>query len=246
MKIKLLLLSVFIFVFSFAAFSQSSSLAVTSNKVTYTRKGDSISDYKRKFTVNYPKFSNINNPAVKRNLENTLNYWKIFDMSLEENLGSYTWLDSLDYKVNYNKNSLLDIELIIEGSGAYPSGTVKTFVVNLKTGKRIYINNAFTNIGLLIVKIEKAQQKELKNHIAQIKRDTPEDYRAAQDMFRNKRYSMNKLDEYSISDKGVTFLHDYGFPHAIKALQPDGRYFFTWAEMKPFIKRGGLFSKFIK
>ena len=56
---------------------------------------------------------------------------------------------------------------------------------------------------------------------------------------------MDKLDEFSISDKGVTFLYDYGFPHAIQALEPDGRYFFTWAQMKQHIKRGGLLAKFI-
>lgn len=252
MKIKYFILSVFILAFFVPAFSQkkASSPSITaiinSNKVTYTRKGDNISEYKRTFVVNYPKIDNVRNPAVRRNLAALINYWRIFGLSLDENLGSYTWLDSLDYKVNYNKDSLLDISLMMEGSGAYPSRSVKTLVVNLRTGKRIYITNVFTNIGQLIVKLEKAQENEIKNHISEIKRNNPEDYSAAKDLFRNKRYQMNKLDEFSISDKGVTFLHDYGFPHAVKALQPDGRYFFTWAEMKPFIKPYGLLGKFIR
>ena len=54
------------------------------------------------------------------------------------------------------------------------------------------------------------------------------------------------LDQFSLSDKGVTFIYDYGFPHAIEALQPDGRFFLSWAKLRPFIKRDGLLARFIR
>ena len=57
-------------------------------------------------------------------------------------------------------------------------------------------------------------------------------------------FEISKLDQFSISDKGVTFLYDYGFGHAYKALEPEGRYFFTWAEMRPYVKKRGRFSVF--
>jgi hypothetical protein len=41
-------------------------------------------------------------------------------------------------------------------------------------------------------------------------------------------------------------LYDPEFPRVIQALQPDGSYFFTYAELKPFIKPGGLLGKFIR
>ncbi len=246
MKIRVLLISIVILTMCVGIFAQNSAYLVSSKKVTYERKGENISEYKKKFNVNYPKVSGVSSKAAQKNLDDTLNYWKTFGMTLEESLGDYTWLDSFDYKVNYNKNSLLAIELIMEGSGAYPDGTVKTKVINLNTGRRIYIQDAFTNIGKLLVKIEKAQKKELADHIKNLQKEYPEDYATAQDLFRNKKFTTNTLDEYSIDEKGVTFIFDYGFPHAIKALEPDGKYFFTWQEMKPFIKTQSFFGKFIK
>jgi hypothetical protein len=252
MKREILFLSALFLTMAGIGFGQkqmaapSSAVAINSSKVSYERKGKTVTEYKKKFEVNYPKFSNITNPRVKKNLEDTLSYWKNFEMNLEESLGEFTWLDSFDYQVNYNKKSLLDIELIMEGSGAYPSGTVKTLVVNLNTGKRIYINEVFTNLGQLIVKIDQAQKDEIKDHIVKLKKEYPEDFKSVENLFQNKRYTSNKLDEYSINDKGVTFLFDYGFPHAVQALEPDGRYFFTWAEMKPFIKPDGLLGSFVR
>ena len=51
---------------------------------------------------------------------------------------------------------------------------------------------------------------------------------------------------FPISDEGVTFYYDYGFPHVIQALAPDGQYFFKWAELKPFIKPDGLLARFVR
>jgi hypothetical protein len=44
---------------------------------------------------------------------------------------------------------------------------------------------------------------------------------------------------------GITFLYDAGFPHAIKAFEPQGKYFFTYAELKLYIKRDGPLGQFI-
>jgi hypothetical protein len=44
----------------------------------------------------------------------------------------------------------------------------------------------------------------------------------------------------------VTFLYDAGFPHAIQALEPNGNYFFSYAELRPFIKKDGLLGTFIE
>lgn len=60
-------------------------------------------------------------------------------------------------------------------------------------------------------------------------------------MFRDsEQYNKVSLNEFSISDRGVTFHHNYGFAHVAKALEPNGEFMFTWAQLKPFIKSGGL------
>lgn len=246
MKLKILLLTFFVLVFSITNFAQTNSVIVKSNKIKYERKGENVSEYKKTFEVNYPKFSGINNPAVLRNLENTISYWRIFDTTLEENLDDYQWLESLDYKVSYNKYSLMVIELTMEGSEAYPDANTKTFVINLNTGKRIFIKDVFNDVGQVLVKVDKAQKAEVNKYLTELRKDNPEDFSAARELLVNKRYSESTLDEFVIDDKGVTFLFDYGFVHAVQALEPEGKYFFTWAELKPLIKRNGLLGRFAR
>ena len=161
-------------------------------------------------------------------------------MSLDEELGEFYGVDSADYDVGYNKNSVLSIKLFMEVSGAYPSTMVKNLVVDLKTGKRVALADVFTSIGQLIVKIDKAKKDNEAKAIAEVKKDNAEDARTLQNMLKSKGYQVSKLDEFSVSDDGVTFHYDYGFPHVIRALEPDSDYFFTWAELKPFIKPDGL------
>lgn len=59
-------------------------------------------------------------------------------------------------------------------------------------------------------------------------------------------FTAQELENFSVGDKGITFKYDYEFPHVALALQPDGAYFYSWAELKPFIKRGGLIERFIR
>jgi hypothetical protein len=54
------------------------------------------------------------------------------------------------------------------------------------------------------------------------------------------------LDEFVVGDGGVTFLYDAGFPHAIQAAQPEGRYFFSYARLSKFIKGDGPLGMFVK
>jgi hypothetical protein len=57
-------------------------------------------------------------------------------------------------------------------------------------------------------------------------------------------FTQENLDEFSVGDKGVTFLYDAGFPHVIQALEPDGRYFFSYALLRPHLKSTGPLAVF--
>jgi len=241
MRIKILFATTIAFFLSVSVFAQRGSVTIVPKKNTYKRTGKNLADYKKTFKVTYPTVSGLRNAAAKRNLLRTLNYWKNFQTTLDENLGDYYWLDSFSYHVTYNKNSILSIQLIMEGSGAYPDQSVKTFVIDLKSGRRVQIGDVFTNIGKLLVKIDKAQKVEIKSAIATAKKDGEN----IADLIQSGDFTKNKLDEFSITNKGVTFLFDYGFPHAVQALEPNGEYFFSWTEIRPFINRGGLLGKFI-
>lgn len=236
MKTKIFILVTFIIALSLNAFGQ---IAITSKKVKYTRDFEGISEYKKTFEVNYPEVSGISNAAVAKRLENSISYWNNFETTLKAS-GEDSWLSSMDYEVNYNKNSMLDITLIMDGSGAYPSSSMRNLVIDTKTGKRVYIADTFINIGKLLVKIEKAQKLAIAESAKEDEISVDE---IKDEMRRNSSY---KLEEFSVSDTGVTFIFDYGFPHVIKALEPDGRYFFTWTELRTHIKPDGLLGRFIR
>lgn len=244
MKTKLVLISAFLFIFSINAYAQQVKIA--SEKVVYKRTFRGVPDHKKTFEIIYPKISGAKNASVAANLENALSYWKNFGMNLDEELRESYGLDAAEYVVNYNKNSVLDVTLMMDVSGAYPTTLVKNLVIDLDTGNRVYIRDAFTDVGQLLVRIDKAKRAAEKKALEELKKDDPEDAASLRDTLREKRLSVATLEEFSVTDRGVTFHYDYGFPHVIRALEPDGKFSFSWAEIKPFIKPGGLLARFVR
>ncbi len=251
MKIKNLLVLLAIFTFTSITFSQT--VTITPKKTVYTRKGKVSFKEKRTFTITYPRVSGTIPVATMKKLENTISYWRVFESSLKENLTEYDWLSEAYYKVNYNKNGILDIALTQEGASAYPDSKTVNLVINLKTGEQIKSADVFkaeTMLGLAMM-----VNKKLKLETAEIiklidKGDFSENDKEADDSLKEQlnglEFTAESFNEFSVSDKGATILYDAGFPHVIQAAQPDGRYFFTWAELKPFVKPDGLLGKFIK
>ena len=242
MKIKILFGLLFVLAFSFASFAQS--VRITPKKVTYKRPKP-IADYKKTFTVTYP-IVKAATPALSRKIERTISYEKVSNLNIEEEKGEIQWLEEADYEVKYNKNGILTITLFVTGTGAYPSTFLKTVVVDLKTGNRVAPQDVFTNLAKLAAKAKEKQKAEVEKSLKEIKSDPANKDYDDFNFFENTDFTVENLEEFAVDDKGVTFIYDYGFPHVIFALQPDGKYFFSWAELKPFIRRGGLLAKFIR
>lgn len=244
MKIKFTFLVIFVLAFSFNSIAQ---VQIIPNKVTYKRVGKDVPGFKKTFDVTYPVVIGLEDYKAEENLIKTLNYWNNFEGNLEENFGRYDWLTDLYYKVNYNKNNILDITLTMEGSGAYPDGVSKNLIVDLKTGNKVLINETFINLEGLAAKVDIAQKAELKKAMEEANKEAEGDGEYFVDvMNREGKFTAQKLKEFSVSDKGVTIIHNYNFVHATKALEPEGKYFFTWTELKPFIKPDGLLGQFIR
>lgn len=243
MRLKPIYILLAMVCFSFAAVAQ---VDITAKKVTYKRTGANVPDFKKTFEVTYPVISGVGDEKIKQRIKRTIDYWKAFETTLEENLDDYHWLTRLDFKVNYNRNGVLDIMLIMEGAGAYPDGFTKNLVVNIHTGNRIMIPDAFSDVGALLLLVDKAQKKEIDEAVADLKKERPDDAATLHEMVSRSEYAIKRLDEYSVSDKGVTFIFDYGFPHAIAALEPVGRYFFSWERIGEFLSRNGPLKVFAK
>lgn len=239
---NLLLFLLIILAFSAVSFAQS--VKITSQKVTYKRPKP-IADFKKTFTVNYPKVKAATTSLSKK-IENTISYAKVLSLNLQEEKGEYQWLEAADYNVVYNKNGILSIYLSMEGTAAYPSSVGKTVVVNLKTGNQVKPADIFTNLAGLAAEIKKSQQAEIKQAKEDYKKDSETADFNASEYFDTADFKVENLEGFSVSADGVTFIYDYGFPHVIQALQPSGNYLLTWAELKPYIKKTGLLGQFVK
>jgi hypothetical protein len=217
------------------------SVVITGKKVTYTRRKP-ISDFKKTFDINYPKVK-ARTPALSRKIENAISYRSILGLDLKDELTGGQWLASADYAVVYNERGVLCVDLTMEGSGAYPSGTTKTVVVDIKTGNVVKTSDVFTDLQGLAAMVRKVQKKEIAEAIARLKQDPEFKDQDLADLFKDADFRRKDLEGYSVNDKGVTFKYDYGFPHVIQAAQPEGKYFFPWAELRPYLVPGGLLAR---
>ena len=251
MKIKFTLVLLFLLFVSLTAVNASAqTIVIKPKKVVYVRKGKDFPKEKRSFTVTYPVVSGAMSAPLKKKIENTISYWRVFETTLQENLTEYDSLIESYYKVNYNKNGILDISLTSETMAAYPDTHTENLIVDLKTGGQVKFKDAFKNdtLGRFAALVDKKLAVEKAEIIKEIdKGDEDAESKAAfKEQVNNLKFTTETFDEFSVSDKGATIIYDAEFPHVIQALQPDGRYFFTWAQLKSFVRRDGILGKFVR
>jgi hypothetical protein len=238
-RIPVFFLLLLIFPVSLAA----QSVVVRPRTVTYKRPKP-LMDEKKTFTITYPKVSGLT-PNLNRKVETAISYERAANVNVKEEISEYQWLEQADYHVDYNRNAVLVVTLNVSGSAAYPSEYSKTVVVDLKTGMRVRPADIFTDQVGLVAKLRRIQQAEIRNSLAEIKKNEL-DAEDPGSLFRETNFTAKDLSEFSVSDKGVTFIYDYGFPHVIQALQPAGRYFLAWPAIKPFMKQHSLLARLVR
>lgn len=249
MKKTILFLTFCLLFFTFDAVGQT-KVTITPKKVTYTRKGRNVEKYKKTFTVRYPIVSGALKPAIKTKLENTISFWRVYETTLKESMED-TGVGDLDYVVNYNGSGILDITLTMEYSAAYPSTSNKNLVVDLKTGEQVKFADVLTADAAFAAMIDKklqAEKAEILKSIQDDKEESQESKDAAKEAVEPLKFTVENFEtcEIRVNDKGVAILYDAEFPHVIQALQPAGNYFFTYAQLKPFIKKENLLGKFVR
>lgn len=244
---KTISLIVFVFLFFTINSVAQTSVIITPKKSVYTRKN--AAREKRAVEVRYPIVSGALKPAVKTKLENSISYWRNFETTLKESL-SDTWLETLDYEINHNGNGILDISLRMDGSGAYPDSSSKNLVINLKTGERVKFADVFKSeaLGKLAEMVDKKLTAEKKEIFARIDEGTEskEDKISLREQVGELKFTVESFDEFSVNDKGVIILYDAGFPHVVQALEPAGRYFFSYNDLKSFIKPDSILGQFVR
>ena len=217
-------------------------------RVVLVRSAKRSGPHKRRAVVVYPVVSGLGAPVLQR-VRAVLDFKNIFDYSLQE-YREDTWLDEFGYVVNYNRNYLFDITFSQSGSGAYPDDQRKHFLINLNDGRVIKASDVFLKDKLapLSALVNRKLQSELQQILKSLRESNsdPEDTRIASEAQEPLEYKVEDLDEFSVGAKGITFLYDAGYPHVIQAFEPEGRYFFSYSELKPYIKRDGPLGQFIQ
>ena len=200
--------------------------------------------YKKRAVVVYPAVSGLSAPVLRR-VRAVFDFKNIFDYSLQE-YREDTWLDEFSYKVNYNGNHLLDLTFSQSGSAAYPDDQSKHFLINLRDGSIVKPSDVFKpdKLNELVAEVDRQLQREIK--ACKEEEKDPADREAVDDTYRDLKFQLKDLDDFSVGPQGITFLYDAGFPHVIRALEPAGRYFFSYSALKPFIKRDGPLGQFIR
>ncbi len=229
------------------------AVIIEKKTIVIIRRGKIARDFpeKKRATLSYPVIKGgLSNQAVLNKVRSLLQVENIFDTSIEE-YREDTWLYEFDYKVNYNKNYILDLTFEQSGSGAYPDTQQKHLAINLKTGNLIKATDIFKqdsleNLAAMVNKKLQAEIKETLDDVAQNKDYDAEEKKSIPEMFENLKFEAKDLDEFSINDKGITFLYDAGFPHVAQALQPVGRYFFSYAELGSYLKHKGSAASLIQ
>ena len=194
-----------------------------------------------------PTVSGLSDPVVLARVRSQLEIKKAFNSTLQE-YREDTWLSDLGYKVNYNADYLLDITFTQDGLGAYPDTHEHHILINLRNGARVRAADVFeaTKIDALVELVNRELQRELQKllseNIAGLQHD--DERQVLRDAYGHLNFDRLNLDEFSVSKTGVTFLFDAAFPHVMKALEPQGRYFLSYKTLNDYIRRDGPLGRF--
>jgi hypothetical protein len=222
---------------------------VRPRRVVLVRTGAIARDFpeRKRAIVVYPVVSGLSDAAVLRRVRSALDIKNAFGSTLADYRGD-AWLSEFGYKVNHNADYLLDITFTQNGVGAYPDDQEKHLLISLRDGSVVKAADVFEASKLDA--LAQLVDRELQREIAKIEMENltgvtdVDERKSINDAYENLRFGRDNLDEFSVSNSGVTFLYDAGFPHVIKALEPHGRYFFGYKTLKGYIRRDGLLAKF--
>ncbi|MBD2325768.1 hypothetical protein [Alkalinema sp. FACHB-956] len=223
-------------------------VTVTEEVVKFVRdQGDALG--RREAIVKYPKISGMADPALQEKVQAAIGLQQAFGKSVEEmrvEFEDYAWLNELSYTVNYNQHSILDITYRGWGTGAYPSGFERYLAVNLKTGTVIYAHHLFKTeaLGQVARLVNQVMQAEIQKKMAEVKQDYGEEEIDLK-IYAAHQFRVKDLNHFTITDRGIIFHYEYGFPHVLKAAEPEDSYLLSYDQLKPFIRSNGVLSQLL-
>ena len=144
------------------------------------------------------------------------------------------------FSVNFNKHNLLSLSISVETMGAYPDGYLKSFNFNTRTGSLVYLDSLIKkdSMASLVSRLNSELKKRMEeaNAIAEEDAEKPEEGDSMETLFERTEFSKEDLKSFTITEKGINFYFDFGFPHAFQSLEPAGDFFISKEELKKYLK----------
>lgn len=151
---------------------------------------------------------------------------------------------NLFYKVTFNKNWLLSLNICQEGCGAYCTSWYTYFNFDLKTGRRIKTSDLIYETKLdsfkKIVFEEKVsllkKYKEKEQNLLIRKEIDSSLYDWAMKVVDNFCINELEIENFYLSDKYMEITDQCEFPHAIKSQEPDYHLQYSYKSIQDFLK----------
>lgn len=226
-----------------ASVALGQDVLITPKQIIYKRSKP-LSEDKARIIIDYPKVRSSSHSLARR-IERSISFARVMNLNLSSEIGGDQWLEAAGFFVNYNKNGVLSLTLWMSGSRHFSSTIERRVVVDLKTGRPVTADSVFDNLDGVRDLVYKRQQTEIEQAQIDIRKlEGYSDFDGGR-WFADSTISLLDLQEFSVSDDGVTFRYDYGFPRIMLPAQPDGVFLIPWRELKPFIRRRGLLGKLV-
>ncbi len=221
--------------------------------VRIEKRTEALKREDREADIHYPVFSGLA-PAILKELEASAGLKAGTGSSLEEWKAEFQeswWLVEIDYEVTYNRHGLLCLTYSIDGMGAHPSTSTEDLAADLKTGRRLAAKDLFKPVSLeeLAAKVDRlrvaAVEKAIQENRAFLEENdmTEEDLLATMEPAKQRRFGVENLESFRLDDKGVTFVRDFEFPHVHQAFEPDGEFFLSYEELRPYVNPEGPLAR---
>jgi hypothetical protein len=197
----------------------------------------------RRCELSYPAVARAPTPALRRSLQDALALETVLGASPGEYrrevvTDDYRCIDA-SYSIHSQRGSLLDLEYLLEvrGGGATRYG-IRHRVVDLRTGRRLVAEQAFHPAALdsLARTVDRRMQAEIARAVARDP-DEASGWYHLDDGGSPPRFRVEDLDDFSVGKDGITFYFEFEFPDLFPR-QP-GAYFFSWAELRPYVRPDG-------
>jgi len=171
-----------------------------------------------------------------------MDYEIVTGESLEETLEIFG--ENSMFTVNYVDTDLIDITITVDFLGAYPSTFDYYFTFDAGTGERLVAGDLFLDdkIDDLVALLDLHLQRNIeirKRQNTVVLEDDGQVTELDQDFVRE------DLEDFTVMPDGMIFRHDFGFLHAILALEPEGEIFLEWEILAEFANMDGPLAALI-